>query len=344
MTADDLMKKKEWLSEITDNFFLPKLGNGRLYHYTSLPVLFSILENDAIWASGTRFSNDSSEEILIRNEGFHDLNYMSDSFIICFSDKADCLSQWRGYCFNGGAAIEFDVRQPQFYSVLHADYDTSRCFELEYNAPFPVLYVEQEELSLSRNSLSAQLLKDVEAGSYSPWEIEDIVPYFKDDAFVEESEWRLLFGNKRGKLSRCIRFRTLKDEAKVPYMVVRAGDLGKSYSRCVFESKEYTVDKLNKMRSSGIIAIRIPQGNDQESVYYKVEKAVNEYNKNEGLKGNNKIRIYCEGHLPIRRIIVSPTYNRERTAEKIKRYCWSNYWLRDVEVTFSNIPYIPPSE
>lgn len=344
MTIDNLVKKKQWLGDISDNFFLPKPGNGRLYHYTSLPVLFSILENDSIWVSGTRFSNDSSEEILIRNEEFHDLNYMSDSFIICFSDKVDCLSQWRGYCFNGGAAIEFDVRQPQMYSVLHANYDTSRCYELELNAPLPVLYVEQDHLSLSSNSLSAQLLKDAEAGTYSPWEIEDIVPYFKDDAFVEESEWRLLFGNKRGKLSKCVRFRTLTDGAKVPYMVVHAGDLGKNYSRCVFEPKEYTLDKLDEIRKNGITAIRIPQGNDQEAVYYKVEQAVNEYNKSNGLNGDYRIRIYCEGHLPIRRIVVAPTYNRERTAEKIKRYCWSNYWLRDVDVAFSNIPYIPPSE
>ena len=342
MTRDDLLRKKKWLNEITDNLFLPKPGNGKLYHYTSLPVLFSILENDAIWASGTRFSNDSSEEILIKNEAFQNLNIISDSFIICFSNKADCLSQWRGYCFNGGAAIEFDVRQPQIYSVLHANYDSSFCYEQELNAPLPVLYVDKNYLSLSPNLLSDQLIKG--ANLYSPLNIEDIIPYFKDDAFEEESEWRLLFGNKEGKLSKCIRFRTLKDGVKVPYIVVRAGELGKNYSRCVFETDEYTARKFDEMRSKGKTVIRIPQGNNQETIFYKIEQEVSKYNKKHHLEGNYKIRIYCEGHLPIRSIMVAPTYDRQRTAEKIKRYCWSNYWLRDVDVTFSNIPYIPPSE
>ena len=342
MTKDDLQKKKKWLNEIADNLFLQKPGNGKLYHYTSLPVLFSILENDAIWASGTRFSNDSSEEILIKNEAFHDLNIMSDSFIICFSNKADCLSQWRGYCFNGGAAIEFDVRQPQIYSILHANYDSSFCYERELNAPLPVLYVDKDNLSSSSNFLSEQLMKS--ANQYNSLNIEDVIPYFKDDAFEEESEWRLLFGNKEGKLSKCIRFRTLKDGVKVPYMVVRAGELGKNYSQCVFESDEYTAEKFDEMRGEGKTVIRIPQGNNQEAIYYKIEQEVSKYNKKQHLEGDYKIRIYCEGHLPIRSIMVAPTYDRQRTAEKIKRYCWSNYWLRGVDVTFSNIPYIPPSE
>ena len=343
MTRADLEKKRQWLEEITNDFFLPNLGNGRLYHYTSLPVLFSILEKDAIWVSGTRFSNDSSEEILIKNEEFQNLNHMSDSFIMCFSNKADCLSQWRGYCFNGGVAIEFDIRQPQLYSILHADFDTSGYYELELNAPFPVLYVDQDHLSLTPNSLSAQLLKDSKTGTYTPWGLEDIVPYFKDEAFEEESEWRLLFGNKDEKLDKCVRFRTKHDGVKVPYMVVQAGDVGKRYSQCVFDPSEYTDDKLDKLHAKGI-AIRIPQGNNQRAIYYKVEQAVNRYNKNKGLTNNHRMRIYCDGHLPIRKIVVAPTYDRERTAEKIKRYCWSNYWLRDVDVTFSKIPYIPPSE
>ena len=101
---------------------------------------------------------------------------------------------------------------------------------------------------------------------------------------------------------------------------------------------------LGKFHSAGIGAIRIPQGNDQGAVYYKVEKEVAKFNRDHGLQDKNRIRIFCEGHLPIRQIMVAPTYARERIAEKIKRYCWSNYWLRDVDVVYSRIPYIPPSE
>lgn len=342
VTKDELLQKRIWLQELTNNFYLHTSSPGPLHHYTSLPVLFNILEKDSFWVSGTRFSNDSSEEILLKNEVFEELNYTNDSFIMCFSDKADCLSQWRGYCPNGGVAIEFDVQQPRIYSILHADYDTSQYYETELNVPFPVLYVDQEHLSSSANSLSAQLKND--DTKYPPWNVGDIIPYFKNIAFEEEDEWRLLFGNRDGNLSQCVRFRTLQDGVKVPYMVVQAGDLAKNYSQCAFKPEEYSQKKLEEMRYKGINAVQIPQGNDQSSVYYKVEQEVASFNMKQGLRGKNRIRIFCEGHLPIRQIMVAPTYARERIAEKIKRYCWSNYWLRDVDVVYSRIPYIPPSE
>lgn len=338
MTKNDLCQKKRWLDKLRQGLDLSQPKASRLYHYTSLPVLFSILENDSIWASGTRFSNDSSEEMLLT--AFPELNQMADSFIVCFSDKEDCLSQWRGYCFEGGAAIEFDILNATTYSILHADYETSGHYELDLNAPLPVLYVRPKHLEQSSNPLSRQLSEDEVSLDYKPWKIKDIIPYFKDRAFWEENEWRLLFGDHKELLSECVRFRTLGDGAKVPYIVVKAGKLGDVGSGCDFLPEQYSDAALDKLYSNGITTLRIPLGNDQEKIYYKVEKAINEYNK----KFGRKMSIYCEGHLPIRRIMVAPTYDRERVAEKIKRYCWSNYWLRQVEVTSSQIPYIPPSE
>lgn len=341
-TFDDLKIKRDWITDLRKNFYSPQKGPSHFYHYTSLPVLFSILEKDAMWVSGTRFSNDSSEEILLNNDAFYDINYRGDSFILCFSDKGDCLSQWRGYCFNGGAAIEFDIGSPRLYSVLHADNETSYKYELVHNTPFPVIYVDRELLSRSKTTLSDQILSDSTEKKYDPWEAQDIIPYLKDRAFAEESEWRLMFGNHKGELSKCVRFRTLQDGVKVPYMIIKSGDLGKNLSGCMFDLGKYSDAELNLLREKGIYCITIPQGNDQESVYYKLEEVVNKHNLSQ--KGRIPIRIYCEGHLPIKRIIVAPTYDRERVAEKIKRYCWSNYWLRNVEVTYSSIPYIPPSE
>lgn len=346
MTDENLKKKSNWIEHIRKNFDLLDLTKDKLYtnlyHYTSLSVLFSLLEKDSIWASGTRFSNDSSEETLLKNEVFQDLNYMGDSFIICFSDKEDCLSQWRGYCFNGGVSIEFDVTRPRDYSVLHADNEISHKYELIHNVPFPVLYVEPKQLSPLPNSLTTQLLAESDSGEYAPWKARDIIPYFKDLAFAEESEWRLMFGNHNGELSKCVRFRTVQDGIKIPYMVIKAGDLGKDLSKCNFDPSEYTYEKMDLLRENGEDII-IPQGNDQESIYYKMESIVARYNYDRR-KEKWPIKIYCEGHLPIRRIIVAPTYARERVAEKIKRYCWSIYWLRSVEVLPSSIPYIPPSE
>ena len=340
-TDHELRQKMAWIQDIENNFSNSREKRGHLYHYTSLRVLFSILETDSFWVSGTRFSNDSSEEILLNNEAFFDMNYRGDSFILCFSDKEDCLSQWRGYCFNGGAAIEFDLKAPRNYSILHADNESSQKYELDHNAPFPVVYVDQSLLSPKSTSLSDHLCDS--SPSFSPWEASDIIPYLKNCTFEEESEWRLMFSNHKGELSKCVRFRTLHDGVKVPYMVVKVGDVGKKFSSSDFDVSEYKDGKkFELMREKGITSILIPQGNDQESIYYQMESIVAKHNK--ANKEKYPIRVYCDGHLPIKRIIVAPTYDRERVAEKIKRYCWSNYWLRNVEVTYSSIPYIPPSE
>lgn len=77
----------------------------QFYHYTSLPVLFSILEGDAFWASNARFSNDAMEEKLLKSD--YKLN--RDDYAICFCSEDDILSQWRGYCHEGGASREIFI-------------------------------------------------------------------------------------------------------------------------------------------------------------------------------------------------------------------------------------------
>ena len=344
MTQEFLEKKKNWLKNLAKDLIVPSHGSGPLHHYTSLPALFSMLEADAVWVSGTRFSNDASEEQLLQNEDFREFRNEHDSFIMCFSDQEDCLSQWRGYCQNGGAAIEFDVIRPSTYSVLYADYDKSRHYERTMSVPLPVLYVSRELIHTMPKHIFTRLNEDAESGDYTPWTIADIAPYFKDDAFKDENEWRLLFENRNGKLAQCVRFRTLNDGVKIPYMVVKAGDAAKDYAQCPLTPEEFSLEALQKRVENGATTIYIPQGNDQEAIYYKVEKNVIKYNMENNLQGMYRLRIRCEGHLPIRQIMVAPTYNRDRLVEKIKRYCWSNYWLRDVDVVASQIPYIPPSD
>lgn len=51
------------------------------------------------------------------------------------------------------------------------------------------------------------------------------------------------------------------------------------------------------------------------------------------------VKIWCEGHLPIRSITVGNMRNREVVYESIKHYCNQHYWLRSVDVRKSNIPF-----
>lgn len=341
-----LEEKKKQLEMIGQSYSLnsPELGcDLRLFHYTSLPTLFSMLETDTIWATATRFSNDSSEEQLLPTSSYlHEMGMRMDNFQFCLSHNGDSLSQWRGYCPDGGGAIELDLLSPCTYSVLHADFETSHDYEVLENAPFRVLYVPKGDGSLSKTIMEE--LRDIENNSGVSLKAYNLIPYFKNAAFKEEAEWRLLFENTANVFARCIRFRTLRNGAKVPYLVVKCGNVSKNHSRCAFDEKMFDSDqKLQEMWDSTEYVV-IPQGNNQESVYYRMKERIDRYNRAQE-KGEHKyLRIVCEGHLPVRKIILAPTYNRSRLKEEVQRFCASLYWLQDVEIVCSEIPYIPPSE
>ena len=107
------------------------------FHYTSLPVLFSILEGNEFWAANVRFSNDAMEERMLKLDNLS----ARDDYIICFCAEDDKLSQWRGYCHNGGAAIQLNLSFPQSYSILHKDFDETGNYEIYENTPLPVVYL-----------------------------------------------------------------------------------------------------------------------------------------------------------------------------------------------------------
>lgn len=174
-----------------------------------------------------------------------------------------------------------------------------------------------------------------------------MAPYIKHIKFEGEQESRIAFSNNVGKLAKCIRFRTSENGIKIPYIVVKAGDLGRNLSSCLFDASEESIRALvDDITSKNPIGeIWIPQGSNQEIIYYKVSEIVQELNRKDGgtcMLPFPKIRVFCEGHLPIRRIVVAPTYDRKRIAEAVKRFCQTKYWLRDVDVSASEIPYASP--
>lgn len=77
--------------------------------------------------------------------------------------------------------------------------------------------------------------------------------------------------------------------------------------------------------------IYISQGKKQKQVCLSVRK---------WLAANNDTRkVWCEGHLPIRKIVIGPCPNKAEVEESISYYCKHTYWLQDVEIIVSQIPY-----
>lgn len=84
--------------------------------------------------------------------------------------------------------------------------------------------------------------------------------------------------------------------------------------------------------------VMISQGNNQEKLFNQVHKWAKNLNKEK--KDMPKIKVWCEGHLPIRSITIGPCPNIDEMYESIRHYCANaEYWLRDVEIKRSEIPF-----
>ena len=101
--------------------------------------------------------------------------------------------------------------------------------------------------------------------------------------------------------------------------------VGSRGCRCA-EKSEYEIGLPD-----GRDCVFISQGKDQEEIHKIVYQAVKDF--------DGEIKVWCEGHLPIRSITVGPCENQEEVAESISYYCRHTYWLKDVTIRKSGIPF-----
>ena len=70
----------------------------------------------------------------------------------------------------------------------------------------------------------------------------------------------------------------------------------------------------------------------QEQIYLKIKQGIIQ----QSLSAN--VKIWCDGHLPLRKVIVGPSKDAQYMAQSIREYIRTKYWLRDVDVEISKIP------
>lgn len=210
---------------ILESFFNKK-PDGLLYHYTSVSGLLGIVKSKSIWATHVAFLNDSSEFThaiaLMRStikkrkkdansieKGFYDnlldaLNILSEDmsgfnmFVCSFSENGDVLSQWRGYCPNGGYSIGFDFRYLE--RAIRAHKFTVKIGKCIYNKSEHEQIIS-EILAKTIDSYKKyvnRLRKDksqINADFYFKDFIAPllrIAPFIKNISFREEQEWRMI--------------------------------------------------------------------------------------------------------------------------------------------------------
>jgi hypothetical protein len=148
------------------------------------------------------------------------------AFVASFCDKANLLSQWRGYANGGGYSIEFDPQVLQG-ALQQAKFDSARGI-------FRVVYKESEQRDLVQFVLSrlvdsvpkaiARFRGDLnecaeELGAALFGQLAMLGPLFKDESFHEESEWRLVVWQSNPDAWVLENFRSVHGRI-VPYIII----------------------------------------------------------------------------------------------------------------------------
>ncbi|HKF82105.1 MAG TPA: DUF2971 domain-containing protein [Solirubrobacterales bacterium] len=193
----------------------------RLYHYTSLRGLMGICSSTEIWASDVRFVNDASEltyaSELIGTEVAAAINdskriaqhvhlhpdianpfQVVRPFIACFCEEADLLSQWRGYGARESAySLGFDLDQIANFGASPRNTVVQK-----------VVYDPEQQRGAVRLAMQIWIATAETILDEGQLEPSDLFPYpaigalqdaliehhlcFKNPAFAEEKEWRLI--------------------------------------------------------------------------------------------------------------------------------------------------------
>lgn len=115
---------------------------------------------------------------------------------------------------------------------------------------------------------------------------------------------------------------------------IRRMETSNSWQQCRYNVKKNKVNS-NYCLDDKESCVIVSQGSNQEKVFENVYRCVQEFKKQE----NTEIDVWCEGHLPLRSITVGPCQNQSNMVEAIRHYCEHKYWLRDVKIKVSKIPF-----
>jgi len=313
------------------NIILPQEKYNEIhkyYHYTSIKIFHNIVDNYEFWAHNIRFSNDYMEEKIVSERFLKEKNYIGDNYLICLCTDGDLLSQWRGYCPDGGVSIELSLPEKEInFTVLK---ENERYIKNIYSSPLPVSYIQKGNNGLIQVEIKDKL---------------DYLPLIKSYYFHEEKEYRILFNNNDHSLDKCIFEREIGNSTRVPYIKVKFNKIinEKSIKR-KFNLVNQKYDKLLKISKNkfGKHFLTIPENKLQEKIFNDISAKLDEYYKIHQIPPGAKrdrITILCDGKPPITGIRIAPMYDHERVREQIEHFCKSRYWLRNVSVECSEIPY-----
>ncbi len=303
--------------------------------------------------------------------------YKKDCFMICFCADNNLLSQWREYA-NYGVSIGFEFNDADFFTIMNnkatlekipeANEERTYAYKGEYcvvpNKPFKVQYISEETASRTIHRMYKKHLDTDLSDRKKTSKFLNIIPYLKNAGFRVEEERRLIFELGEGMSQQKVDYLDV-DGYKKPYICVRFGNGRNEFKECgniklncigAIENELKTLTGLEfEVGSRDRNTVVIEPGKKQEEIFDKVVEVLKvmkgnlEYEKlensspdprlDEVLEKLKGIKVWCEGHLPIRKITVGPNPNQYEVAESIEHYIQNKYWLRYVDIEKSKIPY-----
>lgn len=198
------------------------------YHYCSGPVFKNIVEKKELWLTETKKMNDYTECSWVRSKLYElgknqkgkqeravidelcrlyeDGMSKFDFFLCCLSREGDLLSQWRTYA-DDGAGFAVGVNINEIHSPLNMRPKGKRNWTLDIDIQ-SVNYDEKEQDSFFEDYIGGYLEKSLypepkcSATQILLDQLYEKTPIFKNPAFREEQEVRLIFNERKFKLAK----------------------------------------------------------------------------------------------------------------------------------------------
>ena len=192
--------------------YLTSLGPN-LYHYTDLAGLKGILENHDLWLSHSQYCNDDEEmthgytvaaEALAEARKIADTPYLQKIetmlkerpgvYICSFCDAQDLLNQWRNYAANG-TGVSIEVETGWFSNLTGPDCSVGlfRFWKVYYDRDKQKGIINEAIALFQPGQARTVGFTDDQLARKAADAIEFFIPTFKNPAFFQESEWRLIF-------------------------------------------------------------------------------------------------------------------------------------------------------
>lgn len=270
-----------------------------LYHYCSTDSFLKIIQGGEIWACETSLANDTMEGKWVHRlaleygkaqnlsaESKGDYLRQFDSYTddikalaLCLSEQGDMLSQWRGYAsdaagisigFSKSSLSKLGEKKGASWDLCKVEYNKKK--QLKLVGPFFDKIIK----ALQNGASEADFRSWVKSGP-KPSKKDDagfdmmlamvmlsfqFMHTFKNPAFKEEKEWRLIKSIPRAKSLKS--YKTLKFHSKVdriiPYLPVKLHDLGPScIQRVILGPRNITPEHIiqGMLDSFGFIGVPV---------------------------------------------------------------------------------------